>query len=237
MIAQIFYASLDSTQLEYDRLVGFAGGNDRFLVVADRQSEGRGRDGSPWHSPSGGLWLTLDLLHAGQIPSISLYIGFCLHQLLQSLFHLPELRIKWPNDILLQGRKLAGIICRHKGSRYIAGIGINTNPAPDPTLSQLGAAILSESLGFPVSNALLAALIARRLESCSPLLAKPQCYLDYCGSQLWGRGEMVSALLPGGESCSGVISGLGSDGSLTLTTAAGQQRQLYFGQVQAIGPH
>ena len=236
MIAQLYYESLDSTQLEYDRLVHCAGESDRFLVVAGRQSEGRGRNGSLWHSPPGGLWLTLDLLCVGQTSSLSLYIGFCLHQLLQSLFHLPELRIKWPNDILLEDRKLAGIICQQSGSRYIAGIGINTNPPPDSTLRQINAAILAERLGFPVSNSLLAALFAQRVESGRPLLAEPQRYLDYCASQLWGRGKEVTALLPGGETCSGVISGLGSDGSLTLTDAAGQRRQIYTGQLQALDP-
>lgn len=217
MRAQFYYDNLDSTMAELLRLRAAGQSRNRFLVRCGTQSHGAGRDGNCWHSPSGGLWLSFDLAWPASVPSFALYIGRCAHQVLAELFPLPDLRLKWPNDIWLGDRKLGGILCSHKPSEsvYLIGIGINTNVERDQALLEFNAAILSEYTGLSVSNALLAELICRRVERDAGLLATPGGYLDYCAARLYGVG-LEAELAHAGGLAQGRIAGLAEDGSLLL---------------------
>ena len=104
-------------------------------VVAERQLQGRGQRGRVWQSPPGGLWLSAAMAwpSAGGAPlTLAAAVGLALQ--LEALGLSP--RIKWPNDLLLEGRKLAGLLARLRlaGSRVRwaqVGVGLNgTNPVP-----------------------------------------------------------------------------------------------------------
>lgn len=109
-------------------------------VVADRQLQGRGQRGRIWQSPVGGLWLSAAMAWpAGASPAgggapltLAAAVGLALQ--LEALGLTPQ--IKWPNDLLLEGRKLAGLLARLRlaGSRVRwaqVGLGLNgTNPVP-----------------------------------------------------------------------------------------------------------
>lgn len=94
------------------------------IVLADRQTAGKGRLGKSWYSPDGGLWMSV-ILHPPQIALISVITGIAICESLSCYGVLAF--IKWPNDILLNGKKIAGILTEIIGNVVILGIGINLN--------------------------------------------------------------------------------------------------------------
>jgi BirA family biotin operon repressor/biotin-[acetyl-CoA-carboxylase] ligase len=108
-------------------------------VVAERQLQGRGQRGRSWHSPPGGLWLSAALAWpSGGAPlTLAAAVGLALQ--LEGMGLAPQ--IKWPNDLLLNGRKLAGLLARLRlaGSQVRwaqVGLGLNgTNAVPDGAIA------------------------------------------------------------------------------------------------------
>jgi BirA family biotin operon repressor/biotin-[acetyl-CoA-carboxylase] ligase len=107
------------------------------LVLAESQTAGRGRDGRTWHSPPGGIWLALLLRpQRAALSIVSIRAGLVIADVVDDLLGAPQARLKWPNDVLLHDRKLAGVLCegRWQGDemQWLAvGIGINVvNPIP-----------------------------------------------------------------------------------------------------------
>jgi BirA family biotin operon repressor/biotin-[acetyl-CoA-carboxylase] ligase len=114
-------------------------------IAARVQTAGRGRRGRTWHSPAGGLWMSVVCRPSdpGGAEHLSLRVGLAVAETIERLFpDLPRLTVKWPNDLLLGGRKLAGILCeaRWEGGTpawVIAAVGLNvSNPIPDEVASQ-----------------------------------------------------------------------------------------------------
>ena len=151
-------------------------------IAARVQTAGRGRRGRTWHSPAGGLWMSVvcrpsDL---GGVEHLSLRVGLAVAETIERLFpDLPRLTVKWPNDLLLGGRKLAGILCeaRWEGGTpawVIAAVGLNViNSIPDEVASQ--ATRLGEYLPGLVPERLaepLAAAIAEAADRPGSLTAE-----------------------------------------------------------------
>ena len=109
-----------------------------FSIHCKKQTAGKGRRGRSWVSPNGGLYITFAVSESMlpcQIESTSLFVGLLLKKWLRQKFNL-EFTLKWPNDLLFGGKKIAGILCEThvKGSQIEAvliGIGINVNEIPD----------------------------------------------------------------------------------------------------------
>ncbi|MBE0433374.1 biotin--[acetyl-CoA-carboxylase] ligase [candidate division WOR-3 bacterium] len=105
------------------------------VVLADIQTRGKGRTGRDWHSPEGGLWMSV-LLYHHQSYLVSLLAGVTICETLELYEITPG--IKWPNDILLNGKKIAGILCEVIDEKVVLGIGLNLNIRhfPDDLLSK-----------------------------------------------------------------------------------------------------
>ena len=104
------------------------------VFVAEFQSAGRGRLDHTWLSAKGeNLTFSVVLAGAGRPPSeiatLPLVVGLAVVKALASL---APLSLKWPNDVLCEGRKLAGILCERHGDNVIAGIGLNVNQTEFP---------------------------------------------------------------------------------------------------------
>ena len=114
---------------------------DRHWVVVDQQTGGRGRQGRVWSSPVGNLYASLALIDPCEIrysPQIGFVAGLAAHQALSSLADFgSRLKLKWPNDLLLDGAKLSGQLLEgrnHNGHLFlVVGIGINLAHHPDDT--------------------------------------------------------------------------------------------------------
>ncbi len=129
-----YYASVDSTNKQA-RILASEGYPEGTIVVADMQTEGRGRRGRNWYSPAGqGMYMSLILrpqMPLKEISRISLMIAVALAETLQEELDLPA-RIKWPNDILINNKKIAGILSEvitdmDRIEYIVVGIGLNIN--------------------------------------------------------------------------------------------------------------
>ncbi len=138
---QWFYQESVSSTLDIARAMAERGAPEGTVVIAGRQTAGRGRLGRFWESPPGGAWFSLLLRSSrdlGQAGCISVLSAVALAQALREQYGLP-VRVKWPNDLFLYGQKLGGILVELSsvGSRIdwlILGVGINVNnPLPKKT--------------------------------------------------------------------------------------------------------
>ncbi|MFK7821237.1 MAG: biotin--[acetyl-CoA-carboxylase] ligase [Planctomycetaceae bacterium] len=134
------HAVVDSTNtLALQRLAD--GTETPFLISADQQTAGRGRSGNSWWSPPGAIMMTLVLERtesAAELPPYSLVVGLAVRDALQALSPDVDLKVKWPNDVYLQDRKVCGILVEvppNNRTRLVIGIGVNINnsvmSAPD----------------------------------------------------------------------------------------------------------
>ena len=151
-----FFPSLPST-MDRARQVAKQGKGSSHLnvVIAGEQTEGRGRLHREWVSSSGGLWFTM-ILKPDLPPALSFKVNFaaslCLARTVQTLFNI-NARVKWPNDILVDGKKLAGLLSEMetKGdmiSFVNIGVGLNVNNFPGK--ETVDAVSLREILGRKV---------------------------------------------------------------------------------------
>jgi len=136
------------------------------VVLADEQVAGRGRQGRRWHSPrGGGIWLGYLVRpeRATETGVLALRVGLATVEALAQVGAQP--RLKWPNDILLEDRKVAGILCEARWSAdrlswVTVGIGINVR-GPLPSEIAAHAIALAEVVGGATRVAVLEALVPR----------------------------------------------------------------------------
>jgi len=159
------YKECSSTQ-EVARELAIKGFPEGTLVIAEQMTKGRGRYGRRWIAPSGGLWFTL-LLRPRALKGlqlISLVAGISVAEAIRKATDL-EAKIRWPNDVLLYGKKVAGILSEgsvsSNGVEYVlVGIGVNTNNIIHSEL-KLQAISLKELSDHEVDNYTLLAEILR----------------------------------------------------------------------------
>lgn len=151
-------------------------------VAAREQTAARGRRGRTWLARRGGLWMSVICRPAESsgMEHLSLRIGLAVAEMLERLVPaIGRVQVKWPNDLLLDGRKVAGILCeaRWEGDRLgwvIAAIGLNvTNPLPDALAGQATSLARHaempplEALAEPIAEAMAAAALTPGLLSQS----------------------------------------------------------------------
>ncbi len=218
------------------------GGRPGDVFVADFQTAGRGRLDHRWLAPPGvNLMFSAVLDVAGREPAevamLPLAVGLAVAQALAALPAWqavpPRLSIKWPNDVLADGRKLAGILCERNGDAVIAGIGLNVNQTEFAPELVARAVSLAQLAGRPFDRAAvleavlksLAAIHARwRAEGFAALHAELAA-LDHLA------GREVSILQTDADAApvTGLCGGIQSDGSLLV----GDTR-LYAGEAHVI---
>ncbi|NLZ93678.1 MAG: biotin--[acetyl-CoA-carboxylase] ligase [Firmicutes bacterium] len=131
---KIYYnRQVDSTN-SWAREMATAGAPEGTLVIAERQSAGRGRLGRQWCSPQGGIWLSIILrpqIPICQVQLMTLLTAVVVQETIRKVADLTA-GIKWPNDLLYNGRKLAGILTEMSAEKdclrfLIVGVGLNAN--------------------------------------------------------------------------------------------------------------
>jgi biotin-(acetyl-CoA carboxylase) ligase len=140
--------------------------------------------------------------------------------------------IKWTNDILYEGKKLIGILCRHQPSRnlYTIGIGFNTNNDIDPNLGKFGAVSLRSILGFETSNDYLCKTLINAMEdNCLRNCTETQ-YLSYCNNFLFGKNRWASIEISGIEIKAEII-GVDPTGALMVRKEMGEYISVHTGSI------
>lgn len=228
-----FYDELDSTMLEYQRLREFHNGN--IAVRTGSQDDGVGRDGHIWLSPKGGLWFTFDIIYKGFVPSFGLYTGYCVHRELCRLFSplAEKLQIKWTNDIIYDGKKLGGLLCKSHPGSYTIGIGLNTNNEIDSELGKFGAVTLKSILGYDVSNEQLCYGLINAVEKSERLLSHEITYITYCNEHLFGK-NCLATIDVGTTPFEAEILGIDLKGALIVRKKMGEVLNLSTGSILGI---
>jgi BirA family biotin operon repressor/biotin-[acetyl-CoA-carboxylase] ligase len=139
------------------------------VAVAEEQIEGRGRLGRSWEAPAGTSVLVSVLLlpqvQAARLPELSLVAGSAVSEAIVEVTGIKP-TIKFPNDVLVAGRKVAGILAESSEGRVVLGIGVNVNQTREqlPAAAQTEPTSLRVELGEPVNRVQLLAAILLRLE-------------------------------------------------------------------------
>lgn len=225
------FEEIDSTSLEARRRTGeVARAGVPVAFVARVQTGGLGRLGRRWESPEGGLWFTLAWPLQTGVPlpdALGLRVGVAcaraIEQVVQS--HMggsrPGVELKWPNDVLIGGRKALGVLCEcvSAGGSNVAlvGVGANANVALDDLPAELRErstsllAVLGGSVDLGAAFDGLLAELRRVFEQREPL---PVVVREARRMLARGRGGWVE--LPGGARRPGAVEGLTDSGSLVL---------------------
>jgi BirA family transcriptional regulator, biotin operon repressor / biotin---[acetyl-CoA-carboxylase] ligase len=200
-------------------------------VLAGEQLEGRGSRGRSWHSPPGGLWLSVLFRPptADGVEVISLRVGLAVAEAVRRLVPKP-LQLKWPNDLMLEGRKVGGVLCeaRWQGEAlgWVAvGLGMNVrNRIPDD-LRAVAVSLSDVTPGITVEN--VADLVLAEIRTLDPGTGRlSAAELARFVRRDWLRGRTIR------EPVVGKVTGIGEDGALLVRTASGTDISLRSGTVE-----
>lgn len=202
------------------------------VLAAEWQSGGRGRFGRRWHAGLGQA-LTFSLLWRfdcglNGLSGLSLAVGAALARVLREL-GIVQAGLKWPNDVLDERGKLAGILIEAQGdvlgpSAVVIGVGLNLSMPDDGRIDQPVGALARDGVTLPERNDLFA-LIVRALADTLHTFGNggfPPFRAEWERLHVW-QDRPVRLLMPDGQSLDGVARGVTDDGSLRLETAAGER--------------
>lgn len=215
------------------------GAREGRVIVAEEQTGGRGRRGRAWHSPAGANVYMSVLLRPGSrpaaaLPPLSLVVGLAVTEAVAEVAPGIEPRVQWPNDVLVHGRKLAGILnelvdCPGSGLALVIGVGINVNQEAFPEDLRDIATSLRLETGRLHERAPLVAAVLRRLHAClgqldaqglEPLLAR------------WAsRSSTLGRRVRCQDGPEGIATGLAADGALIVTDDSGELHHVSAGLI------
>ncbi len=214
---------------------------DFSLVLADEQTSGRGRAGRKWYTlPGSALALSLILRpNSDEAETISLFSGLGALALTESLhksFGLPA-QIKWPNDVLVTGRKLAGILVEsvwlgEQVESVVLGMGLNVlrGSVPPPEKLEFPATCLEDILKAPMARESILHGILSALLEWRPRLGSRD-FLKAWEERLAYRGEQVQVWGGSENPQTGTLLGLEADGSVRLLSPDGHPFLAHFGDM------
>lgn len=207
-------------------------------LVTDRQTAGKGRQGRAWQGGSGNFMgsTVVQLRYGDPEPStLALVAGLAVREAVAA--HLPvegSAILKWPNDVLVNGAKLAGILLERVENAIVIGIGVNLAAAPDlpdrPTvaLAMLGKAPDRNAFAANLADALAVELVRWRNYGVAPIVARWLTVAHPVGTPLL-VGE------PGEVPITGLFGGLTADGALQLQRPDGTTQIINAGEVRLAG--
>jgi BirA family biotin operon repressor/biotin-[acetyl-CoA-carboxylase] ligase len=250
-----YFEAVTSTQEEAAKLAQ-EGAPHGDVVLAEWQSGGKGRRGKAWHCPRGRGILASAIVRgavgASETPLLSLATALAVAEAIGTTTGL-EVRTKWPNDVLIGGRKVAGILVealpsvlgQGSGGCAIVGIGVNVNFRREELVRESGGLVgeresgrittIVEELGREVDRLTILGQIMGRMEEYYTLLAGGE------GGRIvaaWLKadaflGERVEVQM-GEEVVQGVYEEVAEDGSLILLTGGGERRRLSAGEMRRV---
>lgn len=244
MIRILQYDVIDSTNAAAKKMAK-EGAPNGTLIIADRQTAGRGRRGRQWSSPPGtGIWMSLILrpkIAAGNASMLTLVMALSTAKACEEVTGLP-VSIKWPNDIIVNRKKVCGILTEmstdSKGIHYVViGVGVNVNTEAFPEDIGSVATSLKAELGKPINRELLKDRILEYFfEDYEIFLDKEdltELHKDY-ESRLINKNKEVKIIGTDIE-YEGKALGINSKGELLIEDRTGHTQVVYAGEVSVRG--
>ncbi|MFC1917304.1 biotin--[acetyl-CoA-carboxylase] ligase [Chloroflexota bacterium] len=206
------------------------------VIIADRQTTGKGRIKRGWSSPEGSISLSITLYpELAQLPYLTMIASLAaLHSIWETAGIQAEL--KWPNDVLIKSKKVCGIlaesdVCGSKVLYAIIGIGINANfEVSDYPEIPATATSLSMEAGRVISRVDIIISLLRNFERLYLGLANPDVILKEWQSHLVTLGQKVT-VSSGNQILTGIAESVAADGSLLLRHADGTHTSIVAGDV------
>jgi len=237
-----YYPTIDSTNARALALAA-AGEPEGGLVLAEEQTEGRGRRERSWTSTAHlGIYASLILrpaIPAPRSPLLTLMAAVAVADALNEV-HALGARIKWPNDVLVSGRKIAGVLGEVRGGdpeirEMVVGIGVNVNHASGDFPAAFAASATSVRLenGIPVDRAPILAAILEGFERRYARLLRdgPVTLLrEWTSLATPAIGTRLSVEAPSGR-VEGSFSGIDEEGALVLDGPGGRRHRIAFGEI------
>ena len=228
-----WYSQIDST-MKTAYLLARKGAEEGTVVIAQEQSRGEGREGHRWFSPSGGLWFSLILrprIASSKISRLSILGAVGIVETVEEAFPWLFPQIRWPNDALVNGKKVGGVLCKArleqgKGDFVIMGIGVNLNIEYFPPSLCFKATSLQKETGNLVAEGPFLASLLQKLEELyfssqedfSQVLEKARSFSSLLGKQV--RIQIKK------EKLAGWAQDLDDEGNLMLRLESGVVRRI-----------
>ena len=230
----LYFEIINSTNKKADQLIKSRQISGNFLLIAKTQSGGIGRKDNSWFSPSGGIWITAGLYGLSVESNLTIFTGICIHQALLQLFPnmQNDLKIKWPNDIYLNEKKLCGILSSHISAYkyHLIGIGINTNFEEFPEeLSKISISI-KKYLKTDIDNSNLLKTIFDIFSSELPEFIESGFDLNYFNEHSLLKGKKIE-LDTDFDKFSGTCKGINKKGAILIELKEGMIQPFYAGTV------
>ena len=218
------------------------GASEGLLVLADEQTAGRGRHGRTWAAPAGSS-LLLSLVVRPVVPPASvsllpLLTGMVLAETVAR--HLPDAQVglKWPNDLLVDGRKAAGILVEGAGGAAVVGVGVNVDwRGLERPVEAAEAVSLAEAAGAPVDRWRLLAgflgVFSRRYDQWQEL---PAAFLDGYRQRCDTLGRRVLVTRPDAPVLEGEAVAVDRSGALQIRRDDGATVAVNAGDVEHVRP-
>lgn len=239
-----YYPVIDSTNNEVRRLAE-QGVEEGLLVLAEEQNQGKGRRGRSWVTPAGSAIAMSFLLRPKIMPArasmLTLVMGLSVAYACRDFLNL-DVHIKWPNDIVINGKKICGILTEMSSeidyiNYLVIGTGINTNIQEFPEELKDVAISLHELTGVKPDRAGLIAACMKQFETFYELFLKTQDLThlqDAYNRLLISMNQKVRVLEPGNEYC-GISEGINAMGELLVRKDDGSLEEVYAGEVSVRG--
>jgi BirA family biotin operon repressor/biotin-[acetyl-CoA-carboxylase] ligase len=199
-------------------------------VVAEQQTAGIGRHGHVWHSePKAGLYLSIVLRIPLATPTLTMALGLAVQRAIDDTAQVST-DLRWPNDVMLNDRKLAGIMVQaSEPGALIAGIGINVNHSAFPDdIREIATSLKIETGRHHNKEALLQRVLAESLRYVQ--LEKPEVLKRFEKNSSYVKGKQVIV----DDKLKGTTAGLDKNGFLLLRTETGIETIL-AGGVRPVG--
>jgi BirA family transcriptional regulator, biotin operon repressor / biotin---[acetyl-CoA-carboxylase] ligase len=216
-------------------LEGRLGDGARIFCAAE-QTGGIGRFGRAWQSPVGGLWCTvawpidlaMERVRAGLGLRVGLGVMRAIEHALGAEGRAGRLKFKWPNDVLIGGKKVAGVLCEiieREGKWFaLVGVGVNGNFSVAALPDEIAAlsTTLSDEMGHEANMAGLLDDVRASMVDALTTEGLPAKMLTQLREHLYGVGQQQAITLPDGSRRHGELVGLDDDGGLRLVTREGE---------------
>jgi BirA family biotin operon repressor/biotin-[acetyl-CoA-carboxylase] ligase len=223
--------------------LSLAGSPPWSLILAEAQEQGRGRGGKSWFSPGGvGLWFSLLIPGAGVDWSalLPLRVGMAVARGCQGVLGAAgvdgsAVTLKWPNDLLVKGKKVGGVLCETgMGGQFVAGVGINVgvDEGGFPESLQRSAGSLQDPTGVPLPRGVLLGELLRELRRAGERTGEilgPEELVEFTTRDVL-KGLRVDSEVAG----VGIARGLSETGSLLLEVDSGGIVEVRAGSINVI---
>ena len=226
-----YFRELTST-MDTARELAAGGCPDFTIVIAESQQRGRGRLQRTWHSDSGGLYFTIVLrpdLPPEKAFSVNFAASLSLARILQEQYHV-DAKVKWPNDILIDGRKVSGMLSEmgvESGRLTYVNIGIGINVNNDPVPKEPNAVSLQTMLGSMVDRSrLLSSFLDELQQTLLPLA--PEEIISRWKQYTMTIGRRVT-IMTTKDSYEGMALDVAADGALILEKDDGTRIEVIYG--------